>query len=125
MTQPLPASWVKTVIRGDDRQWTEFFEENTGTVDAPVWEPKDLSGYTFLSQIRADPDSTDLMATITVTHLTDGTDGMLLCTLPHMEADNLVPGKVYADLQLTRTSDGFRQTYLSGKWTVKPDVSRP
>jgi hypothetical protein len=66
-----------------------------------------------------------VMATVAVAFTTDGTDGLVTCSLPHVEATKLVPGTVYADLQLTRTSDGFRQTYLSGKWKVLPDVSRP
>jgi len=124
-TDTIPAAWpAKTLERGDDRSWTEFFEENTGTDLAPVWVPKDLSGYTFLCQIRATPDSTDVMATVTVALTTDGTDGYLTLTLPHAQAENLVPGKVCIDLELTRVSDGWRQTYLSGKWKVNPDTSR-
>jgi hypothetical protein len=125
-TGTIPAAWPKkTLERGDDRSWTEFFEKNTGTEDAPVWVPKDdLADYDFLCQIRALPDSTVVMATVTVELTTDGTDGYLTLTIPHGEAENLVPGTVYIDLELTRTADGWRQTYLSGKWKVEPDTSR-
>lgn len=125
MTDQLPVAWPKkTLERGDDRSWAEYVETNTGTEDSPVWEPKDLSGFEFLCQIRALPESTDVMATVTVDLTTDGTDGYLTLTLPHEEAENLVPGTVYIDLELTRTADGWRQTYLSGKWKVMPDTSR-
>lgn len=122
--EPLPASWVKTLYRGDTREWTELIEENTGTTLAPVWTAKDLSGYTMRAQIRATQDDATVMATITCAFTTDGVDGMLSLTLPASEAVKLVPGKVWADLELTRTSDGFVHTYLAGKWTVRADVSR-
>lgn len=120
----IPAAWAaKTLYRGDDRQWVELFEENTGTELAPVWTAKDLSAYTFLCQIRATPDDADVMATVDVEFTTDGTDGSLTLTLAHTASATLVPGKVWIDLQLTNGA-GFRQTYLAGKWTVKADVSR-
>lgn len=125
-TGTIPAVWaVKILERGDDRSWLEFFEKNTGTEDEPVWVAKDdLADYEFLCQIRATPDDATVMATVDVELTTDGTDGYLTLTVPHDEAENLVPGKVYIDLQLTRTADGWRQTYLAGKWTVKADTSR-
>lgn len=125
MADTLPALWAaKLLERGDDRQWLELFEENTGTDSAPVWEPIDLSGHTFLCQIKASTEDAQPMATVDVDFTTDGTDGSLTLTISHDEADNLVPGVVYIDLQITRTSDGWRQTYLQGKWKVKADVSR-
>jgi hypothetical protein len=124
LTQPLPATVTETLYRGDTRVWEDVIEENTGTADAPVWTPKDLTGYTFRCQLRSDPDATDVMATIAVDLVSDGTDGKIRRTLTATEAAKLAPGKVYFDLEATRTADGFVHTYLTGKWTVKPDVSR-
>lgn len=123
MTSPLPGTSTEVVYRGDTRVWEDLFEENTGTEDSPVWEPLDLSDYTFRCQLRATTESTGVMATIDVELVTDGTDGMVRRTLSHEQAVNLVPGVVYFDFELT-DGDGNVHTYLAGKWKVKADVSR-
>jgi hypothetical protein len=128
-TSPIPKVETETLLRGDSRTWTDTFEENTGTTTAPVWAPLDLSGWTFVCEIRADLDRGTLLATLDVDD-TDAATGVLVRKLSSTQAD-LLPGQefgapkptVYMDLQGTRTSDGFRQTWKRWKVTVEGDVS--
>ncbi len=122
--QPLPAVSTETLYRGDTRVWLDVLEENTGTDEAPVWTPKDLTGYTFRSQLRADPDTPDVMATLAIALVGDPIEGTITRTLSAEQAAGLVPGTAWFDLELTRTVDGWVHTYLAGKWKIKGDVSR-
>lgn len=132
MSEPLPADVPLKLKRGDTRVWTDTIEKNTGTDDVPVWVPYDLTGHTFLAQIRAGvadatgkvgPDrSGALKATLAVTSA-DPTTGVVTFTLTATEADGLDVNPCFWDFQITRTSDSFRRTHLSGKVTVLGDVS--
>lgn len=122
-TEPIPADVKLTLVQGDSRTWTDVIERNTGTDDDPVWEPYDLTGHTFLAQIRAARLRTStLYATIAVT-ATDAANGEVELNLTADEADSLVPGPAFWDLQITRTSDGFVRTHLAGKVKVLGDAS--
>lgn len=124
-SEPLPATVKLTLYRGDTRVWTDVIEENTGTETAPVWTPKDLTGHTFLAQIRSDRNRTDpVVATIAV-EAVDAPNGVITRTLTATEADKLGSdgSRLFWDLQITRTSDGFRRTYMAGPVTVKGDAS--
>lgn len=128
MTSPLdalPATLTKTLRRGDTRRWQELFRTKitdpaTGVV---TYEPRDISGLTFLSQIRATTDSADVMAVVACSFVTDGTDGLLQLNLTAAESAKLVPGKVAWDLQST-DADGDVRTWLAGTWKIQGDVSR-
>lgn len=130
--EPLPADVPLTLKRGDTRIWADTIERNTGTAAAPVWVPYDLTGHTFLCQIREGvPDENGalkpnragaLKATIAVT-MDDPTTGVCTFTLTSTEADGLDVNPCFWDFQITRTSDGFRRTHLSGKVKVLGDVS--
>lgn len=109
--------------RGDDYVWAAVLSTNTGTETAPVLEPRDLTGHTFLSQIRATTEDTTVMATLTVEPQTDWTDGAFWVKLPHTQSVNLKPGRVAWDLQMT-TPEGFVQTIATGRWKVEGDTSR-
>jgi hypothetical protein len=125
MPEPLPANAPLTLYRGDTRIWTVTVESNTGTDAAPVWAATDLTGYTFLSQIRVDRNRAGpVVATIAVT-ATDAPNGVLRLELTSTEADKFPSdgARFYWDLELTRTSDGFRRTYLAGAVRVMGDVS--
>ena len=119
----------KGLIRGDSRSWIEFFEQNTGTDTAPVWTPWDVSGFTFLMQVRADLDRGTLLCTFDI-DMSDAANGNVGVSLASAEADAL-PGQsspatkqtVYGDLQGTRTSDGFRKTFKRWKFRVEGDSS--
>jgi hypothetical protein len=121
--EPLPANVPLTLYRGDTRVWTDTIERNTGTDEAPMWVPYDLTGHTFLAQVRATKDRTSaLKATIAVV-ATDAVNGVVGFTLTSAEADGLDVNPCYWDFQITRTSDSFRRTHLAGKVKVLGDVS--
>lgn len=122
--QPLPAKVDLTLYRGDTRVWTDVIEENVGTDDAPEWAPKDLTGHTFLAQIRPDRDRSDVIATIDV-EATDAVNGEIVRTLTAAQADLLGDhnARLFWDLQVTRTSDGFVRTYMAGSVKVMGDAS--
>lgn len=125
MSDPLPAAAPLKLYRGDTRIWTALIEVNTGTDDAPVYVPYNLTGNDLLAQIRTDKNRTDpVVATLTTT-AADPTSGVVTITLTSADADLLgADGTVlWWDLQTTRTSDGFRRTWLAGKVTVKGDTS--
>lgn len=129
MADALPKVEPEKLIRGDSRTWTDTFEENTGTTAAPVWTPIDMSGWTWLCQIRPDLNRGTVIATVTV-DTTNAATGIIVRKLTADQAD-LLPGQddpatkpvVYMDLQGTRTSDGFRQTWKRWKVTVEGDTS--
>lgn len=126
MNDPLPASVALALYRGDTRVWTALIEDNTGTDAAPVWVPHDLTGHTVLSEIRSDKNRTaPVVATIATVVAADPTTGVVTLTLTSTEADKLGNDKttLWWDLQTTRTSDGFRRTWLAGRVTVLGDVS--
>lgn len=127
---PLPKVESEKFLRGDSRTWTDTFEENVGTDAEPVWQPLDLSGWgNWLCQIRPDLDRGTVIATVTV-DATDSATGVIVRNLTGDQAD-LLPGQtdpgtkstVFMDLQATRTSDGFRQTWKRWKGSVEGDVS--
>ena len=123
--QPLPIDGgTLTLYRGDTRVWSDVIEENTGTDDAPVWSPFDLTGWTVVSQIRSDLDRTTDPITVTVA-ITDAANGVVQRTLTADNSSLLGADKstAYMDVQMTRTSDGFTRTYKKWKIKVGGDVS--
>lgn len=129
MADPLPKVETEKLLRGDSRIWTDTFEENVGTTLAPVWQPLDLTGWTWVCQIRPDLDRGTVIATVDVDS-SGAASGVIQRTLTADQAD-LLPGQedpgtksiVFMDLQGTRTSDGFRQTWKRWKVTVEGDTS--
>lgn len=123
-TSPLPKVEKETLLRGDSRFWTETFtDDDTGTAI-------DMSGWgDWLCQIRDDLDRGTVVATITV-DASSAASGIITRELTADQAD-LLPGQtdpdtkpiVYIDLQATRTSDSFKQTWKRWKATVEGDVS--
>ena len=123
MAEPLPAKVNLTLYRGDTRVWTDIFTETVA--DAVV--PKDLTGYTFLSQIRDDKNRGEIVATIAV-EADDPAAGTIVRTLTAEEADKLPgeePGQaapvLYWDLQSTK--DGMVRTWMAGSVKVKGDAT--
>jgi hypothetical protein len=119
--QPLPAKSPLELYRGDTRVWEDVFRR-TPVAPATVGDPVDLTGFTFLAQIRATEDAATVMATIAVA-ITDAAAGTIRRTLTATEARKLVPGTAFWDLQATHL-DGTVRTYMFGRVRVKPDVSR-
>lgn len=128
MADATPVKVKRELYRGDTRRWTHVFEENTGTTAEPVWEPIDITGWTFLTQFRPDLDRGTVVATSTTT-VDDGPAGVAIEVLSAAQAD-LLPGqtdpltkpKVYWDLQST-DGDGVVRTWKYAICPVTGDVS--
>jgi len=114
MADVLPAQVALRLYRGDTRVW-----EDTFSVDGA---PMDLTGYTYLAQIRATADAEEPMAVLDV-EVIDAVAGQLRRTLTATEADKLVPGKAAWDFQIT-SADGYTRTVLAGQVVILADVSR-
>lgn len=116
-------------VRGDTHEWAVYVEDNLGTEEEPVWEPRDWTGYTILSQIREDKNRGALVATYEVD---SATPGWLFGFLPIDESENL-PGEttpgvkpvLYWDVEYTWTEGSVtrRKTHYAGKAKVMGDVS--
>ena len=66
----------------------------------------DISADTFSSEIREQPDSAStLIATWTVTELTDGTDGELVLTLDNTITSAITAKRGYMDIKRTSGSE--------------------
>jgi len=113
MADVMPVSVPLKLYRGDTRVW-----EDTFSVDGA---PMDLTGYTFLAQIRANPDA-EPMAVLDVQVL-DAAAGKIRRTLTATEAAKLVPGKAQWDFQIT-SADGYTRTVMAGGVVITADVSR-
>jgi hypothetical protein len=116
----LPGKADLKLYRGDTRVWLVTFTADDGS-------DLDLSGRTWVAQIRSDLARTDpVVATVTVDD-TDSATGTLTLTLPADEAANLGPlndkgqAVLYWDLQ--SDDAGVVQTWLAGKVKVTGDVS--
>lgn len=124
----IPGRYDLTVYQGDDRVFT--FRLRTTNPDGSVGPYADLTGHVGLCQIRENPESAVILATLTVALLDQGdsdTLGMLTATLSDADSDGLpvtVEGSEHAwDLQTTEA--GFVQTWIYGTVTVLAEVSRP
>ncbi len=124
----LPGKENLKLYRGDTRIWTSVFTEldaNGEPVldddDNPV--PIDLTGLTWLCQIRNDRARGDVVAEIDIDD-TDAENGVIVRTLTAAEADALDPAleSLSWDLQST-DGDGTVRTWLSGSVSVEGDVS--
>ena len=115
----LPGKADLTLYRGDTRVWTVAFTDDDGVA-------LDLSGRTWVAQIRSDLNRTDpAVATITVGD-DDADTGSLTLTLPADEAAALGPltdGKATLYWDLQSDDSGVVQTWLAGKVKVTGDVS--
>lgn len=70
-----------------------------------VWLGMDVSGDTFTSQIRSQPESdAELIAEWTVAFATDGTDGILTLVLDDSVTETIVANSGYMDIK--RVSGG-------------------
>jgi hypothetical protein len=122
----LPAKVPLTLYRGDTRIWEDTFR-TAPVAPATEGDPIDLTGYSFLCQIRATSESTKVMATIAVTIL-EAAAGRIRRTLTAAESKKLVVGTDGVgtgvwDLQAT-DPDGFVRTYMVGKVKILGDTSR-
>lgn len=82
----------------------------------------DITGWTFLAQIRETPSSDVVLETFTIT-VTDAATGTFDIELAAADVDDLPDGRLLAwDLQAT--ASGSVTTYIRGSVKVETDVSR-
>jgi hypothetical protein len=107
------------IPRGDTVAFQVTITEDDGTT------AKDVSGYTWLAQVRETKDAASALATFDV-DTTDAATGVLVLDLDAgdwpAEATPEPTDPWYWDLQGTNGSTV--RTYLAGKFKVKGDVSR-
>lgn len=109
----MPEAVALRLYRGDTRVWEDVF-----AVDLV---PMDLTGYTFMAQIRLSADALP-MAEMAV-EILDAAAGRVRRTLTATEAEKLVPGRAVWDFELT-SADGFVRTVMAGVVIIVADVSR-
>ena len=80
-----------------------------------------ITGRTYLSQIRTQQDSTTIKASFTCT-VTNGAAGEVTCVLSSTSSAALSAGLYFWDLQ--ETASGTVSTILAGNITVLADVTR-
>jgi len=81
----------------------------------------DITGRTYLSQIRTQQDSTTIKASFTCT-VTNGAAGQVTCVLSSTSSAALSAGLYFWDLQENASS--VISTILAGTVTVLADVTR-
>jgi hypothetical protein len=81
----------------------------------------DITGRTYLSQIRTQQDSTTIKASFTCT-VTNGAAGQVTCVLSATSSAALSAGLYFWDLQ--ENASGVISTILAGTVTVLADVTR-
>lgn len=84
--------------------------------------PKNLAGYTFLSQIRKSFYSTNPTANIAVT-VTDAANGKIELSMDAANTAIIKAGRYVYDLKMT-TNEGVTIREMEGVVTITPQVSK-
>ena len=106
-----------TLYRPDTRVWT-------GHVADADAAPIDLTGHTFLAEIRADRNRGEVVATLAV-EVINGPGGVIRRVLTAKKEANKLGNdgaRLYWDMQST-DADGFVRTWLAGPVVVKGDAA--
>jgi len=109
-----PADQDLTITRGDT-------ETLIVTITTDGSTAVNITGRTYLSQIRTQQDSTTIKASFTCT-VTNGAAGEVTCVLSSTSSAALSAGLYFWDLQ--ETASGTVSTILAGNITVLADVTR-
>ena len=109
-----PADQDLTITRGDT-------ETLIVTITTDGSNAVDITGRTYLSQIRTQQDSTTIKASFTCT-VTSGAAGQVTCVLSATSSATLSAGLYFWDLQ--ENASGVISTILAGNITVLADVTR-
>lgn len=109
-----PADQDLTITRGDT-------ETLVVTITTDGSTAVDITGRTYLSQIRTQQDSTTIKASFTCT-VTSAVNGQVTCVLSATSSAALSAGLYFWDLQ--ENASGVISTILAGNITVLADVTR-
>lgn len=110
----VPADQDLEITRGDT-------ETIVVTVTSDGSTPINITGRTYTAQIRSIPDSSTVKASFTCA-VTNGSGGVVTCTLAAADSALLSAGNYFWDLQ--ENASGVISTLLSGTVTVLADVTR-
>lgn len=102
-------------------QGTTFANEINLTNDDS--SPKDITGYSFESQIRKSYYSTNPTANIDIT-ITSEVGGNIRMSIDSANTANIKAGRYLYDLKMT-TDEGIVTRIIEGIITVTPQVSKP
>lgn len=108
----IPGTYSVSLYRGDSWGITVKPVNSGGT-------PIDLTGWTAAAQVRAKPDSTDVL--VTMETVVTPASGITVTMTPEDTAT--LSGSVVWDLQTTDTS-GTVRTLVGGTFTMVLDVTR-
>ncbi len=111
-----PGKMTMRIRRGDS-----YAAVATWTRGAPA-VPVDLAGATVAAQIRADADSSAILATIAAT-VTNAAGGVITLALTPVQTAALTPGVAVWDLQVSLSPTDVH-TILAGPVIVERDVTR-
>lgn len=103
------------LVRGDDFAMTLAFKDIDGST-------LDVSGWSFLGQVRADPDTPTVLAEFAF-DTTNAISGIVVCSLAASDTADFFGRFVCYDIQLT-TDMGFVRTAPRGRLNVFKDVTR-
>ena len=93
----------------------------TVTITSDGTTPINITGRTYTSMVRQDPDSSVVSATFTCT-VTNAAAGILTMVLSASDTSVLQDGNYFWDLQ--ENASGIITTIMSGAFVVLPDVTR-
>lgn len=121
MSGPACPGFPIEIVRGTDWNFQiTYMDEET---DLPV----NLTGYTAKMEIRATPDDTEVIATLTTENggiTIDGVNGIIDLFIPHAETVELDPNfKGVYDLMLI-AENGEIERLLAGSVYVIPEVTK-
>lgn len=105
---------LTTPYQGDDFTHAVNFVDDDG-------DPIDVTGRTWLSQVRRRWSDTTVDAQFTV-DVSQAATGQVTFTLPGSVLENMIPGKYRYDLQWT--VGGVTFTVLAGEFLVTGEISR-
>tara|TARA_B110000503_G_C7088571_1_gene388395 strand:+ start:234 stop:572 length:339 start_codon:yes stop_codon:yes gene_type:complete len=85
--------------------------------------PRDLTGYSARSQLRASTESTVVAAVFTCT-IAAPTTGVINISMTNAISSSLTSNSYVYDVELYTTNDAFVQRILYGNVKVSPEVTR-
>lgn len=110
----VPSTQNLTITRGDTEVLVITMKDSAGNTI-------NITGRTYLAQVRATKDAGSVSASFTCV-VTMPLGGQVTCTMSAVSSAALAAGKYYWDFQ--ETNSGVVSTILSGTVTVLADVTR-
>jgi hypothetical protein len=110
----VPSTQNLTITRGDTEVVVITMKDSTNVAI-------NITGRTYLAQVRLTKDSGSVAAAFTCA-ITSAVGGQVTCTMSAVSSAALASGKYYWDFQ--ETNAGVVSTILAGTVTVLADVTR-